>query len=522
MNVARDPWPSCVTVSRRSIPADIAALHTCLICLAAALLTIPALSAPAGAGDAPKDTKPSEPWRAETEWGEGTKLRAELNERIRGEFVDWFGDPIIKGKVVAREPDYNFVGNKFQLGVRLKTDPVEAFAQFQDTLIAALPSNGVGVGAVYYANTPRTTQNSAFLRQGWMKLKHDGFYVSGGRQLYFDAAQGQAKQWNLKWIQETRLAQRLIGPFEYTHTGRSFDGGTVGYLSDNVEVSGFAFMPTFGGYEIEGMNTITDVNIAGAAVNLRDSGWLGNTIGQLSYYYYSDDRKLVATDNRPEAARIATRGKPIEIHTLGASAAHVLPIGPGQADGMVYSYGQFGDWQGLNQGSWAYGAELGYQLPEVWGSPWMRTGINSASGDAHPNDRDHQTFFQLLPTSWLYAQFPFYNMMNNQDVFVQAIVRPDPMVMMRLDFHWLSVNQSQDLVYAGAGATSDKFFGYAGTPTGGFDNLAYLTHLMINVKPLDHLAFNIFYGHAFGQNIINAQYTGKQGNYGFVEAIVSF
>jgi hypothetical protein len=65
-------------------------------------------------------------------------------------------------------------------------------------------------------------------------------------------------------------------------------------------------------------------------------------------------------------------------------------------------------------------------------------------------------------------------------------------------------------------------FGYNGAPTGGFDNLAYLTHVMVNVKPLDHLAFNIFYGHAFGQDIINTQFTATPGNYGFIEAIVSF
>lgn len=484
-------------------------------------LLIAGLSAAAAAAEPAKEQKPQH-WRAETELTEGVKIRAELYERVRGEFVDWFGDPVVKGQVVDRESAYNFVGNKFQLGVRIKGEPFEAFAQFQNSTIAALPSNGVGLGAAYYANTPRTTQNAAFLRQGWLKLKHDGFYLSGGRQSYSDAAQGPAKLWNLKWIQETRLAQRLIGPIDYTHTGRSFDGGTVGYLSDDMEIQGFGFMPTFGGFEINGMPTITAVNVAGATLNLRDSERFKNTLGQLSYYYYRDDRDLVATDNRPEAARIASKGRPIEIHTLGASAAHVLPLGPGLADGMFYSYGQFGDWQGLNQGSWAYGVELGYQLTEFWSSPWLRAGVNTGSGDSNPNDRDHQTFFQMLPTAWLYAQFPFYNMMNNQDLFIQAVLKPDPTLMMRIDFHWLGVQNSRDLVYNGAGATSDTYFGYNGVPTGGVNNLAYLAHVMVNYKPFDHLAFNAFYAHAFGQRVIDAQYTGQQGNYGFVEAIVSF
>jgi len=493
-----------------------------LRCIPGALISLSLAGNVATSAEYAKDAKASEPWRAEVNGPFDTKLRLEVNERIRGEFVDWFGDPIVNGNVTPKESSYNFVGNKFQLGLRLKGEPFEAFAQFQDTVITGLPENGVGVGSVYFANTPHSTQNSAFLRQGWLKLKHDGFYVGGGRQLYSDAAQGTARQKNLKWIQDYRLAQRLIGPFEYTHAGRSFDGGTLGYLSDNFEVAGFAFMPTFGGFEINGMDTITDINVAGATLNLRDSEAVGNTIAQLSYYYYSDDRNLLVTDNRSPVARAQTRGQALEIHTLGVSAAHVLPIGPGLADGMVYGYGQVGDWQNLDHGAWAYGAELGYQLPDLWGSPWMRAGINSGSGDSNPNDRDHQTFFQMLPTAWLYAQFPFYNMMNNQDVFVQALLKPHSMVNLRLDFHWLKVNESRDFVYSGSGATSDKVFGYVGTPTGGSSDLAYLTHFMVNVKPLDYLAFNIFYGHAFGQDVINAQYTGKQGNYGFVEAIVSF
>jgi hypothetical protein len=59
-------------------------------------------------------------------------------------------------------------------------------------------------------------------------------------------------------------------------------------------------------------------------------------------------------------------------------------------------------------------------------------------------------------------------------------------------------------------------------PTGGAGNLACAAHVMINLKPVYHLAFNLFYGHAFGQGIINNRFDGKQGDYGFLEAIVSF
>ncbi len=481
---------------------------------------------PAALAEYAKETKAPEPWRAEISGPFDSKIRLEMYERVRGDFADWFGNPIINGTVVLKEFRYNFVGNKFQLGLRFQRDPVEIFAQFQDSFVGGLPPNGVGLGAVYFANNLSESANGAFLRQGWAKLNHllgiDGLYLTGGRQLYTDAAQGPASHKNLRWIQDYRLAQRLIGPWDWTHTGRSFDGGSLGYLTDDIAAVGFAFRPTFGGFDVGGMPEISDITVAGTSFNLRDSKAIGNTIGQLFWYYYTDDRDIVFLDNRPLAVREQARGQGSKIHTIGAWAAHVEEIGPGLADGMVYWFGQFGDWQELDHGAWAYGAEAGYQFPKLWGSPWIRAGINSGSGDPDPFDGDHETFFQLLPTVWLYAQFPFYNMMNNQDVFVQGILAPHPKVNVRLDFHWLKVNESEDFLYSGSGATNDTFFGYLGTPTGGFDDLAYVTHFMVGVKPFNYLALNFFYAHAFGQDIINANFDGKQGSYGYVEAIVSF
>ncbi len=456
-----------------------------------------------------------EPWKLETQGPYATQWRLELINRVRGEFVDWFDSN-------TRESTYNFTANKFQLGLRVLSPHLEGFVQFQDTFLTGLPKNGVGVGANYFQNTPETTGNRAFLRQGWVRFKYGPFYLQGGRQLYLDSSQGAATHPALKWIQDFRLAQRLIGPFDYTHAGRSFDGGSLGVLTEDFEILGFAFMPTAGGFEIAGQSTIADIHVAGVSLNLRDSKSIGNTLGRLFWTYYDDGRKLVVADNRSLAVRRAACGQMLKIHTLGANAVQLLPLGLGMADGMVYFYGQFGDWQRLDHRAWAYGVEAGYQLPEVWGTPWLRAGINVGSGDSSPSDNTHKTFFQMLPTAWLYAQFPFYNMMNNQDVFAQLILKPHSKVVVRADFHWLKLKESKDLVYAGAGATSNLGFGFAGSPSGGSRELAYLVHLMLSFKPASFLAFNLLYAHAFGQEAIDAQFSGRQANYGFAEAIVSF
>ena len=450
-------------------------------------------------------------------------IRLEFYNRLRGEFVDWFATP---NPGPTQHFRYNFIGNKLQVGLRLTRDPLEVFAQFQDTSLGDVPANAVGVGATYYQNTRSATQNGAFLRQGWASVKRlfgvDGAFVKGGRQIYSDALEAPVRNKDLRWLQVNRFSQRLLGPFDYTHVGRSFDGGQIGYGSDKINFTAFGFVPTYGGFEVDA-NRELDIDVAGAALSLPDSSELGTTFGRLFLIYYDDFRDVLFLDNRPLAERQATKGKPAKLYTVGANFAHLFEhAGPGFVDALAYGYGQFGDYQTLSQSAWAFGLEAGYKWTEAWAQPWMRVGIDSASGDPDPTDDQHQTFFQMLPTAWLYAQFPFYNMMNNQDVFVQWILDPHPRASFRLDLHWLRVNSSQDLAYFGGGATKNDFFGFGGVPAKGRYELAYLVHGMLTLRPTEFFTVNAFYAHAFGQGVIEANFNGRQGNYGFLEGIVAF
>lgn len=494
-----------------------------VLVLAGVLATAaPVLAQSSGAAPPPPAAAAPALPRIETDGPWDSKIRLEVFDRFRAEFVDWFSTPYDSATPRYR---YNFVGNKLQLGLRVTRAPYELFVQFQNSTLGNVPSDAVGVGGTYYANTMRSTQNGAILRNGWASTKSlfgvQGLFLKGGRQLYSDGLDAPAKQPNLKWIQQNRISQRLIGPFDYTHVGRSFDGGQIGYANDLINVTGFGFVPTYGGYEVDA-NRELDITLGGVALNLPDSPQLGNTIGRLFWFVYDDQRDVVFLDNRPLPVRQADKGQSATIHTIGANAIHALQLGPGMADGMAYGFGQFGDWQSQQQSSWAYGVEAGYQLTDVWSRPWMRFGINSASGDPDPDDDLHQTFFQLLPTAWLYAQFPFYNMMNNQDVFVQWLLDPHPMVTVRTDLHWLRVNSGQDLAYFGGGATKNDFFGYGGVPAKGRHELAYLAHVNVQVRPTSYFTVNAFYAHAFGQGVIDQNFTGSGANYGYIEGTLSF
>lgn len=476
-------------------------------------------SGPASGGAGGSPPVPGLSWNL----GADTTLRLEVAERLRGEFVDWFGDPLVGSTFTDRQSRYDFLGHRLQVGARLNLPGVEGFLQGQNTVLTGLPRNGVGVGSVYFANTPEQTQATVFVRQGWVRWAGEQISVTIGRQLFRDAAQTLARDPALRWIQEVRWSQRLIGPFDYTHGGRSFDGATFGYVRDPWDLSAFAFVPTFGGFETDGLHNIPEIRVAGLSLQRRDgTGLLPHTLARAFWTIFEDERALEATDSRPLAERQRTVGSMLRIHTVGAAAAQVLELPSGKLDATVFLYGQAGDWQNLDHRAWAYGVEAGHRWTHRWAEPWLRVGVNVGSGDPDQNDRTHETFFQMLPTAWQYAMFPFYNMMNNRDVFVQGLLSPTSWCSLRLDWHWLRAQQRRDLVYSGGGATRDSVFGYAGVPSNGEKELAHLVHAYLTLKPHPKASVNLLYAHAFGQAILARQFSSRHGNYGFIETVIGF
>lgn len=450
-----------------------------------------------------------------------SKITVSMSNQIRGEFVNWWEAPPSANKASS----YNFLGNRFKLGVGLSTEHVDVFAQFQHSLLAELPGPADGPGGVYFANTPETFQQSPILRNAWARVRgwgpFEGFSIMGGRMPYLDGMQAPAKNPALQWLLKSRIGQRLIGPFEYTMVGRSFDGGKVAWENEKVNATFFGFVPTQGGFEIDANPEITEINIGGASLNIRDSEELPNTLGRLFWFWYNDSRDIVVLDNRPLPEREATRGQRLRLNTVGGNILHVQPIGPGRADVLGWGVGQLGKWQDLDHVAWAYTLEAGYALPDVWGAPWLRTGITRGSGDSDPTDDRHNTFFQMLPTARIYAQTPFYNMMNNQDVFVQGLLKPHDTVSVMSELHWLRVNNSADIAYFGGGATSSTFFGYGGVPAKGRSELSYLVDVSVTWTPTRNIKMYAYYGHGFGQGIVNANFQTKDLDYAYIELILS-
>jgi hypothetical protein len=446
-----------------------------------------------------------------------------FSERARGELVDFFRPP--DGAAARGAQRYAFFGSQMRAGLRATFPSVQVVVEAQDTRIAGLPDDAslaaplgnLGPGATYYAYSRDRVQGETFLKQGYLTLRRSGLALTLGRFEFSDGLETVPADATLAFVKRARLAERLVGPFGYTHVTRSFDGVRLAYDQPLLNVTAFASRPTAGGFEISANREITDIGLALLAVTLKQLPNLPPTDVRLFYLFYEDERVgPLKADNRPLPIRTADT-EPIRIHTWGGHAAIAAPAGPGTVDALGWLAVQAGEWGVLDHGAWAFAVEAGYQLPRLPASPWLRIGYDRSGGDDDPDDGAHRTFFQVIPTPRIYAQFPFYNLMNVGDAFAQLLLRPDPRVTVRADYHWLRLSAGRDLWYSGGGAANDDVFGFAGFQAAGRRELAHVAEIGVSVALTQRLSFYGFYAHAFGQGVVDATFAGNDADYGYLE-----
>lgn len=463
-----------------------------------------------------------------------------LSDRVRGEFVDWFQPPADKAPAGVQR--YDFLANQLRVGFKVSAPHTLLTVEVQDTQFVNLPNDAsladrrlpqgnLGPGALYYFNTHRRDQGEVFLKQAHISVNGlPGWNeVSGtfGRFDYNDGMETVPTDPSLTWLKRARISERLVGPFTYTHVTRSFDGARVAYDNSTFNVTAMGTRPTNGGFEVSA-NRELEIWLAGLAVTMKKIENLAPIDARLFYLFYRDERNHIAlpsafmVDNRSTVPAQDTVRKQdtghLNIHTWGGHVVTVVDAGPGKADGLLWGALQAGDWGQLHHFAWAFAAEAGYQFPKVFAAPWLRVGYDRGSGDTDPNDKDHKTFFQILPTARLYAQMPFFNLMNSEDLFGQLMVKPHAKVTVRTDYHWLRLSSSKDLWYAGGGATNNQIFGFTGIAAHDQKDLAHVVDISFTVSIFKQLSAYAYYGRAFGEGVVKGTFPGGDtANYGYLE-----
>jgi len=454
------------------------------------------------------------------------KLSISGSLRLRGEFWNWFnptGD---------QTEDYDYGAAVLRGALQWQDEAFDVMLEAQnsslfdlpDDAVAPAPQGPLGLGAVYFLHNRRRNDSSIFLKQGFLVLKRlglEGLTFKGGRFEFSEGNEVLTKEPTLNWLKNVRISQRLIGPFGWSHVGRSFDGFTASFTRDAMNFTLMASHPTQGGFDLAGMKEMNEVDLLYAAVNLTRPAFAENSDGRFFYIYYGDDRGLLKSDNRPLAARQADK-RHIAVHTEGGHWLSVLPTSVGPIDILVWGAIQQGDWGALDHHAWAWDLEAGWQPSMLPWKPWVRIGYGRSSGDDDPADNNHDTFFQILPTARVYSFSTFYNLMNNEDGFAQLILRPRPGMTWRTDFHNIQVSETRDLWYQGAGATlSDRNvgFGFPGRPVFGRRELFRLIETSFSIDVTKFVNVNFYYGHIFGDSIVRTIFAKDQADFGYVEVM---
>ncbi len=441
--------------------------------------------------------------------------------RTRTDAVNFFND-------APYTTTYPYVEQLLRIAVAQKFKHLDYQLEVSENNVFDVPTTSVDpvtargqlfLGGTYFAANANTLPVAASFRQGFLRFRGTGPDTSlrAGRFEFFDGQETTPKDPSMLWLQTNRIAQRLIGNFGFSNAQRSFDGVEGHYGKASWDLTGMAGRATQGVFN---MNANPELNVdlqylAYTKKNLHD-----HLLFRVFAIDYHDGRTgVVKTDNRALAARQADH-KNIRIGTYGADMITTIPAGPGAFDFLFWGVLQNGQWGLLNQHSGAFASEGGYRLIHVASKPWLRGGYLHTSGDPNAADNQHNTFFQVTPTPRAYARFPFYNMENSNDGFLQLMDSPSKKLELRSDLHFLRLASATDLWYQGGGAYDKNVFGFTGRPANLHNSFASVVDISSDYALTPTLNLNLYYAHAITKQVVASNFpTGPTANFGYLELV---
>ena len=429
------------------------------------------------------------------------------------------------------ENSYGYSGSFLRLMFSQTDRNFDWAAEFAAPILLGIPNQAVqasplgqlGLGAAYYAAN-RNSQSAAgvFLKQGFVRVKGSHSSLRLGRFEFTDGGEVTPKDETLAVVKRDGVAQRLIGTFGFADVQRSVDGAQYNYSDGGWNFTAFSGVPDRGVFQVDGWGwVVTPVTYAALT---KQATW-GPTKAEWRVFgiFYNDDRGVVKTDNRSAAAKAADLAG-IDIGTYGGHFIQAIPTPAGTFDLLGWGALQSGKWGALRQRSGAGAVEGGYQ-PAILTPlrPWLRGGYFYSSGDGNAADNTHGTFFAILPTPRVYARFPFFNEMNNVDLFGELMLRPAKRMSIRSDIHGLWLANKNDLWYSGGGAFQPWTFGFNGRPSNGATGLATLYDVSWDYQLTRALSLGLYFGYARGGEVIQKIFpVDHNARMGFVEANYRF
>jgi hypothetical protein len=432
-------------------------------------------------------------------------------------------DPSSLTPGVIGDPDYVFVGNRSELGVKVDGSSFDLSGGFNYVRLENLPDDaigpgGLGSGAFYFAASGINYSYQLYLSELTLRIKSADHRTSLtiGRMPFTSGGESVAPNASLETLKTERLHSRLIGNFEWSLYQRRFDGARFDRDGTQWHVNAAAFVPTQGGYEESTNLSMPKVQVGSVSFTRKAATAEYQVFG----YGYRDRREMAAVvDNTGSVDRPVD----ITIATVGGSYARVRPGRSGEMDVVAWGAVQAGDWYGRSHRAASAAIEGGHRWTRHAGRPWLRAGYLWASGDADGDDERHGTFFQMLPSSRKYALSSVYAQMNLRDLFAQLQFEPRRFSC-RIEVHALHLASGADLWYQGSGATAskDRFFGYSGRGAGGETSLGSVIEGAIDVPIIRHWSVSSYAGVMSSGGAVRQSFTDRRLIFWAIDNVVRF
>lgn len=406
------------------------------------------------------------------------------------------------------------VGLEYGWGERLR-----AQLELQDARIHGLDGDSSGAAELYRIHAgDRSRTHGDRVRQLWIELRSAGGpALRLGRQDIKLGTEVSYPEPAWSYLKVQRASQRLVGTVGWTHAERSNDGVSLSWDRGAHHLYAFAARPTTGVFDLDSSYAgQEDIRYGGVSWTARRGAWLLDTELRLFALAYRDQR---------DASDGAFGGVPDEeltVYTVGASAIRVRPVGSGQLDALVWGALQWGDFQDLDHRAWAALVELGYRRPDAPGAPWLRAGVNAASGDRSPTDGDHESFFNLLPTNHLYYGFADrFALANLVDAFASLRLDLGARTQLLAFVHQLWLMTDDDGRHFGTGAFNKNSFGYGIQPSGGHRGVGTELDLVVSHRLGPRLTLEAGYAFLEGHAVLDV-FSDDDVRFGYLEVTARY
>ncbi len=345
---------------------------------------------------------------------------------------------------------YDLTSARLRLNLEFERGSWRIHAAVQGALARTLPEDAVfGAGRSYYvASGGEAEPETADLLELSVSLRTPRFRITAGRQAFGEGFETGTGLDRLDAVKRTRLAERLVGNWEWVNVARRFDGASLAVDRASWNLSGFAHRLLSGGVNYATpLERLDKVHVVGATWTFKRGTLLERTELRIFDVGYRDERDSV----------VALAGGNLSLHTFGLS----LLGGDDANDWLVWAAAQRGSWGVDPQRAWAAFAEYGHQWQSAVARPWLRCGAARASGDPDPRSGERRTFFNVVPTNhkW-YGAMDFVAFSNLTTLYAHLLVFPAPRLQLELGVHHFRLTEQHDAWVLGSGPFDNASLGY--------------------------------------------------------------